>query len=90
MNARVFEERDVGRICRTCLCKGAKLIPVDRTYAVTNSEFRYAPETIGEFMIAFANVQVNLHFKIDTVGAFQSNILFVRLSSVTDYRRMFA
>lgn len=62
MNASVLAVLDdVQRICRSCLCRGDKLIPLNVPYNdVINTKYEYvdARETIGKLMMACGNVQV--------------------------------
>lgn len=60
-NARISASDDVRKICRSCLCRGDKLIPLDVPYnSVINAKYEYvdARETIAKLMMACGNVQV--------------------------------
>lgn len=61
MNTSAFATDDIQRICRSCLYKGDKLIPLNVPYNhVVNTKYDYfdARETVGKLMMTCGNVQV--------------------------------
>lgn len=62
METSEFDADEVQQICRSCLCKGDKLIPLDVPYNdVVNTKYEYVDEceTIAKLMMACGNIQVN-------------------------------
>lgn len=62
MNVQLISADDVHQICRSCLCKGDKLIPLDVPYNhVVNTKYDCvnAAETIGELLMACGNIHVS-------------------------------
>lgn len=61
-NSRVSVADDVRQICRSCMCKGDNLIPLDLSYNhVVNTKYDYVGEgeSIANLMMVCGNVKVN-------------------------------
>lgn len=71
MNVTRIPADDVHQVCRSCMYKGDKLIPLDVPYNhVVNKKYDCvdAAETIGELMMACGNVQVSrFHCRISRI-----------------------
>lgn len=62
VNIKASAASDVERICRSCLNKSDKLIPLDKPYkkkSVAKTEFIESNETIGRLMMKCADVRVS-------------------------------